>query len=113
MPPSNRWCTGSGQPRSEAVKVRNFEAVAEKARTAFVNSDQRAEDHFVEITEMIEIGTGQQILDHTERGRTAYATRLTIADATSRREAPTMSSARTIRSSDTDGSPASILATRD
>lgn len=37
---------------------RNFESVIEKARTACFNSGQRVEDHFVEITEMIEIGKG-------------------------------------------------------
>ena len=37
---------------------RNFEAVVEKARTACFNSGQRVEDHFVEITEMIELGKG-------------------------------------------------------
>ena len=37
---------------------RNFEAVIEKARTSCFNSGQRVEDHFVEITEMIEIGKG-------------------------------------------------------
>jgi DNA-damage-inducible protein D len=39
---------------------RNFETVIEKARTACFNSGQRVEDHFVEITEMIEIGKGAQ-----------------------------------------------------
>ena len=39
---------------------RNFEAVIAKARTACFNSGQRLEDHFVEITEMIEIGKGAQ-----------------------------------------------------
>ena len=39
---------------------RNFEAVVEKARTACFNSGQRVEDHFVGITEMIEIGKGGQ-----------------------------------------------------
>ena len=39
---------------------RNFEAVVQKARTACFNSGQRVEDHFVEITEMIEIGKGGQ-----------------------------------------------------
>ena len=34
---------------------RNFEAVVEKARTACFNSGQRLDDHFGEITEMIEI----------------------------------------------------------
>jgi len=37
---------------------RNFEAVIEKARTACFNSGQRVEDHFVEITEMVGIGSG-------------------------------------------------------
>ena len=39
---------------------RNFEAAIEKARTACFNSGQRVEDHFVEITEMVEIGSGAQ-----------------------------------------------------
>ena len=39
---------------------RNFEADIEKARTACFNSGHRIEDHFVEITEMIEIGKGGQ-----------------------------------------------------
>jgi hypothetical protein len=43
---------------------RNFEAVIEKARTACFNSGQRVEDHFVEITEMIEIGKGGQRAVH-------------------------------------------------
>ncbi len=40
------------------VNYRHFLAVIEKARTACFNSGQRVEDHFVEITEMIEIGSG-------------------------------------------------------
>ena len=39
---------------------RNFEQVIEKARIACFNSANRIEDHFVEITEMIEIGKGGQ-----------------------------------------------------
>ena len=39
---------------------RNFEAVVDKARMACFNSGQRLEDHFVDITEMIEIGKGGQ-----------------------------------------------------
>jgi DNA-damage-inducible protein D len=39
---------------------RNFEQVIQKARTACFNSANRIEDHFVEITEMIEIGKGGQ-----------------------------------------------------
>ncbi|MDP2991392.1 MAG: DNA damage-inducible protein D, partial [Kiritimatiellota bacterium] len=37
---------------------RNFEQVIGKARLACFNSGQRIEDHFVDITEMIEIGKG-------------------------------------------------------
>ncbi|MEN9992266.1 MAG: hypothetical protein RLZZ224_1968 [Verrucomicrobiota bacterium] len=37
---------------------RNFQAVIESARTACFNSGQRVEDHFVEVTEMVEIGSG-------------------------------------------------------
>ena len=39
---------------------RNFEQVVQKARSACFNSGQRIEDHFVEITEMIQIGKGGQ-----------------------------------------------------
>lgn len=39
---------------------RNFQSVIEYARTACFNSGQRVEDHFVEVTDMIEIGKGGQ-----------------------------------------------------
>ena len=39
---------------------RNFEAVIEKARTACFNSGQRVEDHFVDITKMVTIGSGAE-----------------------------------------------------
>lgn len=37
---------------------RNFDQVVLKARTACFNSGQRIEDHFVDVTEMVEIGSG-------------------------------------------------------
>jgi len=37
---------------------RNFEAVVDRAKLACFNSGHRVEDHFVDITEMIEIGKG-------------------------------------------------------
>jgi DNA-damage-inducible protein D len=39
---------------------RNFEQVIKKAKSACFNSGHRIEDHFVDITEMIEIGKGGQ-----------------------------------------------------
>ena len=39
---------------------RNFEQVIKKAKTACFNSGHRIEDHFVDVTEMIEIGKGGQ-----------------------------------------------------
>jgi DNA-damage-inducible protein D len=39
---------------------RNFEQVIQKARLACFNSGQRPEDHFVDVTELIEIGKGGQ-----------------------------------------------------
>ncbi len=39
---------------------RNFEQVIGKARMACFNSGQRVEDHFVEFTEMVAIGSGAQ-----------------------------------------------------
>jgi DNA-damage-inducible protein D len=37
---------------------RNFEKVIENAKTACQNSGQKLEDHFVEVTDMIEVGKG-------------------------------------------------------
>jgi len=39
---------------------RNFEGVMEKAKMACFNSGHRLEDHFVDVTDMIEIGKGGQ-----------------------------------------------------
>ena len=39
---------------------RNFAAVIAKAKLACLNSGQTVEDHFVDITEMVEIGSGAQ-----------------------------------------------------
>lgn len=37
---------------------RNFEQVINKARTACFNSGQRIDDHFVDVTEMVDLGSG-------------------------------------------------------
>ena len=37
---------------------RNFEQVIDKARTACFNSGQRIDDHFVDVTEMVDLGSG-------------------------------------------------------
>ncbi len=37
---------------------RNFEAVVEKAKLACFNSGHRIEDHFVDVTDMVSIGSG-------------------------------------------------------
>ena len=39
---------------------RNFEGVIEKAKMACFNSGHRLEDHFVDVTEMVEIGSGAE-----------------------------------------------------
>ena len=39
---------------------RNFQSVIESARTACRNSGQRVADHFVEVTDMVEIGNSGQ-----------------------------------------------------
>ena len=39
---------------------RNFEQVIKKAKTACFNSGHRIEDHFVDITDMVDIGSGAQ-----------------------------------------------------
>ena len=49
---------------------RNFEQVIKKAKVACFNSGHRIEDHFVDITEMVEIGTKQkkQLKGKKEKG---------------------------------------------
>jgi DNA-damage-inducible protein D len=37
---------------------RNFEQVIAKAHTAYFNSGQRIDDHFVDVTEMVDLGSG-------------------------------------------------------
>ena len=39
---------------------RNFEQVVQRARTACFNSGQRVEDHFVDVNEMVPIGSGAE-----------------------------------------------------
>ncbi len=39
---------------------RNFEGVVEKAKLACFNSGHRVEDHFVDVTEMVRIGSGAE-----------------------------------------------------
>ncbi len=54
------WCGRDFARVLGYTDYRNFETVIEKACAACLNSGQRVEDHFVEITEMIEIGKGGQ-----------------------------------------------------
>lgn len=42
------------------TEYRNFESVIGKARLSCFNSGHRIEDHFVDITEMVAIGSGAQ-----------------------------------------------------
>jgi DNA-damage-inducible protein D len=64
---------------------RNFETVVQKARTACFNSGNRIEDHFVEVTEMVNIGSGaQRELKTTILSR--YACYLIIQNADPKKE---------------------------
>jgi hypothetical protein len=42
----------------EYTQYRNFEAVIEKAKLACFNSGHRIEDHFADVSKMVEIGSG-------------------------------------------------------
>ena len=64
---------------------RNFEAVIEKAKQACFNSGQRVEDHFGDVTEMIEIGKGGQRPVETVL-MSRYACYLAIQNADPRKE---------------------------
>ena len=64
---------------------RNFEAVIEKAKLACFNSGHRVEDHFVDVTEMIEIGKGGQRAVTTVF-MSRYACYLAIQNADPRKE---------------------------
>jgi len=64
---------------------RNFESVIEKAKLACFNSGHRIEDHFVDVTEMIEIGKGGQRAVQTVL-LSRYACYLAIQNADPRKE---------------------------
>lgn len=54
------WCIRDFAKVLGYADYRNFQSVIESARTACFNSGQRVEDHFVEVTDMVEIGSGAQ-----------------------------------------------------
>ena len=64
---------------------RNFEGVVEKAKFACFNSGHRIEDHFIDATEMIEIGSGGQRPVKTML-LSRYACYLTIQNADPKKE---------------------------
>ncbi len=64
---------------------RNFESVIEKAKLACFNSGHKIEDHFVDVTEMIEIGKGGKRSVSTVL-MSRYACYLTIQNADPKKE---------------------------
>lgn len=52
------WSSRELAAALECTDYRNFDQVVKKAREACFNSGQVVEDHFVERTEMVEIGKG-------------------------------------------------------
>jgi len=64
---------------------RNFESVIEKAKLACFNSGQRIDDHFVDVTDMVTIGSGAERPVKTIL-LSRYACYLTIQNADPRKE---------------------------
>lgn len=64
---------------------RNFEAVIEKAKLACFNSGHRVEDHFVDVTEMVGIGSGAERSVKTIF-LSRYACYLTVQNADPKKE---------------------------
>lgn len=58
------WTSRSLWKVLEYTEYRNFLPVIEKAKIACENSGQRVENHFVDIHEMIEIGSGAELQKH-------------------------------------------------
>jgi hypothetical protein len=54
------WCIRDFAKVLGYADYGNFQSVIESARTACFNSGQRVDDHFVEVTDMVEIGSGAQ-----------------------------------------------------
>lgn len=58
------WTSRSLWKVLEYTEYRNFLPVIEKAKIACENSGQRVENHFVDIHEMVEIGSGAELQKH-------------------------------------------------
>jgi DNA-damage-inducible protein D len=54
------WSARDIQPLLEYSEWRNFEDVIEKGKSACNGSGQSAEDHFVELNKMVELGSGSK-----------------------------------------------------
>lgn len=69
----------------EYTQYRNFEGVIEKAKLACVNSGHRIEDHFADISKMVDIGSGA-VRKIKETLLSRYACYLIIQNADPRKE---------------------------
>lgn len=67
------WLAREIQPLLEYTQWRNFEDVIEKAKTACTASGQPIEDHFADVSKMVDIGLGSM--------RSVKKRRLDIADS--------------------------------